>query len=329
MRVEGADLDLTGLDIFPGLINAHDHLQFALFPRLGDGPYANATEWARDIYHPEREPIRSHRAVPKRLRLIWGGLRNLIAGVTTVSHHDEYHSVFDANFPVRVVKHYGWAHSFQFAPNIRESFDRTPPGAPFLIHLGEGLDADAAEEVFRLHELGALTERTVLVHAVGLTGEGRELVRRSGASVIWCPRSNLFTLGRTLSRDVLESGVPVALGTDSPLTADGDLLDEIRFAGFFDNVAAAKILRLPGRAADWIAAPAFGCPPKLVVIGQQIRLIDPTIAGSLSPALRSCFHALHIEGRPPVLVRVDIPRLVEETKLYLNSIRLGGRRLLP
>jgi len=33
--VEGVELDLEGLQVLPGLINAHDHLEFALFPRLG------------------------------------------------------------------------------------------------------------------------------------------------------------------------------------------------------------------------------------------------------------------------------------------------------
>ncbi len=73
MKVDGADLDLTGVQILPGLINAHDHLlHFALFPRLGSGPYANATEWARDIYHPDRDPVRKHFLVPKHFRSIWG-----------------------------------------------------------------------------------------------------------------------------------------------------------------------------------------------------------------------------------------------------------------
>ncbi|HXP85555.1 MAG TPA: hypothetical protein VN841_12585 [Bryobacteraceae bacterium] len=195
---ECAELELSGLEILPGLTNAHDHLQFALFPRLGSGPYPNATAWARDIYHPEHEPVRSQLRVPKRLRLLWGGLRNLLCGVTTVGHHDPYDSVFDDDFPVEVVKHCGWAHSLEFSPDVRERSDATPPGAPFVIHLGEGTDDGAAQELFRLHELGTLDRRTVLVHAVGLSRAGWELVAQTGASVIWCPRSNLFTLGRTL-----------------------------------------------------------------------------------------------------------------------------------
>jgi hypothetical protein len=333
MIVEGVDLDLGGLQILPGLINAHDHLQFALFPRLGSGPYANATEWARDIYHPDRDPVRQHLLVPKHLRLIWGGLRNLAAGVTTVSHHDSHHPVFDEGFPVRVIKECGWAHSLAFTEDVRACFDATPSGAPFVIHLGEGTDASAAEEVFRLHDLGALDRRTVLVHAVGLTSAGWDLVRSAGASVIWCPGSNLFTLGTTLSSAALE-GIPVALGTDSSLTAEGDLLDELDHIGEIGRsktcpTAAARILRLPPRPDDWIAVSKFGEPPDLVVIGGRIHLISLGLALVLPPNLRQEFHPLKIRTRPPVLVRWNLPQLLEDTRRYLDSgsIRLAGREV--
>ncbi len=95
MLVEGVELNLEGLTVFPGHINAHDHLEFALFPRLGHGPYPNATAWSRDIYHPDQSPLAEHLRVPKQVRLLWGGLRNLIAGVTTVCHHNPYEAAFD------------------------------------------------------------------------------------------------------------------------------------------------------------------------------------------------------------------------------------------
>ncbi len=43
----GSSLDLSGFLLLPGLINAHDHLEFSLFPNIGDGPYQNAAQWAR------------------------------------------------------------------------------------------------------------------------------------------------------------------------------------------------------------------------------------------------------------------------------------------
>ena len=319
--------NLSGLQRMPGLINAHDHLHFSLFPRLGNGPYGNATEWARDIYHPDRDPVRRYLEIPKHLRLIWGGLRNLCAGVTTVCHHDEYHPVFDADFPVRVVKDFGWAHSLAFGGDVRARFEATPAGAPFVIHLGEGTDSCAEQEIFKLHEMGALDHRTVLVHAVGISAEGWDLVRAAGASVIWCPRSNLFTLGRTLGPP---ADVPVALGTDSSLTTEGDLLDEIAHAGAScDQVGegAARILRLPERPEDWIAVDRFGAPPKLVVIGGRVQLVDPKIAILLPAEQRREFYPLAIGERATVLVRWNIPQLLEDTRACLGSepILLAGR----
>jgi cytosine/adenosine deaminase-related metal-dependent hydrolase len=332
--VDGRNLDLSGLQILPGLINAHDHLDFALYPKLGSGPYANATEWAHDIYRPHEDPVRSHLRVPKELRLLWGGLRNLLAGVTTVSHHDPWHPIFKQGFPIRVVQEFGWAHSLEFTADVKAAFDATPPGAPFLIHLGEGTDESAAQEIFRLKQVGALTDCTVLIHAVGLLEEGWKLVREAGASVIWCPRSNIFTLGQTLKFGT--AGVPIALGTDSPITACGDLLDELRFVREkfeLDETClralvgsqAQRILRLAERPEDWIAATAFGSPPELVVIGGEIRLISPRLASGMST---SEFFPIHIEGRPRVLVRMDTRQLLERTKAFFDfPVCLGGRHV--
>jgi cytosine/adenosine deaminase-related metal-dependent hydrolase len=333
--VDGHNLDLSGLEILPGLINAHDHMDFALYPRLGSGPYANATEWAHDIYRPLEDPVRQHLRVPTELRLLCGGLRNLLAGVTTVSHHDPWHEVFEQDFPVRVMREFGWAHSLEFTADVKAAFDRTPADAPFLIHLGEGTDDSAWQEIFRLHELGALTDRTVLIHAVGLREEGWRLVREAGASVIWCPRSNCFTLGRTLQPGI--ANLPIALGTDSPITPRGDLLDELRFVrehfGMEESslralvgTQAEQILRLRKRSDDWIATPAFGYPPELVVIGGEIRLISPRLADGIT---NSMFFPLQIEGRPRVLVRVNTKELLRKTTGFLNSsaVYLGGRRV--
>jgi hypothetical protein len=270
--------------------------------------------------------------VPKALRLLWGGLRNLASGVTTVCHHNPYEAIFDDDFPVRVVESYGCAHSLAFQANLRECFDATPPGAPFFVHAGEGTDDDAAAEIFKLHDLGVLNEQTVLIHAVGFQDEGWQLIRKAGASIVWCPSSNLFTLGRTISTEVLASGVPIALGTDSPLTAEGDLLDELRVAlalgHGYSGCRTARYLGLPQRSDEWIAAPAFGEPPELVVIDDHIRLISLRLARRLPPHICHELFPLQIETRPLVLVRWNVPRMLDEAASYLGAdIRLSGRKV--
>ena len=111
--------------------------------------------------------------------------------------------------------------------------------------------------------------------------------------------------------------VAVALGTDSPITAEGDLLDEIAFANAPPSMVtdtARKILRIPHRPNDYVTS------QEVVIAGEVVRSSVP----------RDGLHLLHIEGRPPAYVRWNISGLVEQTQEALGSteIRLAGRRLL-
>ena len=346
-------LDLGGHLILPGLINAHDHLEFNLYPRLGSGPYRNAGAWARDVYRPDESPVAEQLRIPKSARLAWGGLKNLLSGVTTVCHHNlREPAVFDRNFPVRVVKQFGWAHSLEFSPDVVERFRATPAEWPFILHLGEGVDRGTRQEIFRLDELGALDHRTILVHAVGLNGKGQRLVKERRASLVWCPSSNLFLLGRTLNSNALRSGIPITLGSDSALTAEGDFLDEIRVArtvaglnstSIYDMVTAdaARILRLtggagsltPDRQADLIAlqddrhspcaALARATAPAVVMVNGKLKLISRKLAGRRPP---TSFNRLNVEGRGEFLVDANVTRLRQQAERTLGKeIRLAGR----
>lgn len=349
------ELDLTGHLLLPGLINAHDHLEFNLFPRIGNGPYPNASVWAKDIYHPEKSPIREHLMVPKPVRLIWGGIKNLLSGVTTVAHHNPYaRRVFTDRFPVRVMRRYGWAHSLDFSPDIAELWKRVPQHWPFIVHAAEGTDENARSEISRLKELGILAGRTLLVHAVAVEEQELETISQSGCSIVWCPTSNLFSLGRTLRQEMLRSGVPITLGTDSALTARGDMIDEIRSALEVSDLTPDEIYQMvttaPARAlrfsggqgricergtADFVAVADNGQTPAQAVAGLKPAMV--MIRGRIMLATHqlhtTCaglkgFHHIHLEGRGSWMIRADVPNFYAAASAAIGpEVRLAGRRV--
>ena len=353
-----SEISVEGCLILPGLVNSHDHLEFNLFPRLGRGPYPNFEKWADDIFHPETSPIREHLSIPKPVRLWWGGLKNLLCGVTTVCHHNAYEkSVFGADFPVHVVKRYGWAHSLRFGNNIREAFLSTPRRAPFVIHLAEGSDRRSADEIFELDHLGALDSRTVIVHGVGIKQRGHNLRRQRGAALVWCPTSNRFTLGTTLKAAAVGGQDRSSLGSDSALTAEGDLLDEIRAAQsegmdpkqIYSMVteSAADVLRLrngegtlqPGSNADLLVVKQKDLSPaetlintrldtiEIVMVSGRPQLVSATMAVRCPPDLVKGFEDIEVEGTS-CLVRAPVRQLLRDPLARLGAnVRLAGKRV--
>jgi len=82
-----------------------------------------------------------------------------------------------------------------------------------------------------LASLGAVSGRTMLAHCNYLTQEEVEIIKRSGASVIYCPRSSEF-FGHVdhPARRLMDLGVNIALGTDSLASnATLSVLDEVKF----------------------------------------------------------------------------------------------------
>src|SRR5262245_44419336 len=180
-ELPGADdsvIDLKGAFVFPGLINAHDHLELNHYgPLKCRDRYKNATAWIDDLRPALQNDarIRRNSAYPLRDRLFIGGLKNLLAGVTTVAHHNPVYKELKNSFPVRLVKAFRWAHSLalqgkpvgahgEAGGSVADECRSTPAGVPFIVHAAEGVDETAADEVTQLEMRDCLRPGTVLVH---------------------------------------------------------------------------------------------------------------------------------------------------------------------
>jgi cytosine/adenosine deaminase-related metal-dependent hydrolase len=92
--------------------------------------------------------------------------------------------------------------------------------------------------------MGCLAANTVLVHGVALSEADVARVIERGASVVWCPSSNLGMMAKTLHPRALFNAGRLALGTDSRLSGSRDLLDELRVAEAHSDLSASELLAL-------------------------------------------------------------------------------------
>jgi cytosine/adenosine deaminase-related metal-dependent hydrolase len=196
------------------------------------------------------------------------------------------------------------------------------------------------------------------VHGIGLDARGMSLLRARGAALVWCPTSNVFLFGRTHTRETIQALPRVALGSDSPLTAHGDLLDEVRFARVAVGIpaealyalvttSAAQVLRLKngegtlriGAFADLIGVRDAGLSPadtlattschdvELVIVAGQVQLASSDVLTRLPRSVTTGLRPLQIDGQVR-WVRAPLNRLFSETQRHLpGEIKLGGRRV--
>jgi cytosine/adenosine deaminase-related metal-dependent hydrolase len=200
-----------------------------------------------------------------------------------VCHHNPLHRGLRRQFPVRIVREFGFSHSLHIdGPAVRASYARTPARWPWIIHASEGVDAEAAGEIDALESLGCLGENTVLVHGVGIDEPRARRVLRHGGALVWCPSSNAFLFGRTADVRGFDQARRIALGTDSRLSGQGDLLDELRVARATGQLSPERLVRsVTVGAADVLRLPDAGRlnagnPADLIVIRR--RDADPFVS---------------------------------------------------
>jgi cytosine/adenosine deaminase-related metal-dependent hydrolase len=182
-----------------------------------------------------------------------------------------------------VLRQYGWAHSLHFSTDeeIVQSYRSTPKNIPWFIHLAEGTDEVAAGEYARLEALGCVRLNTVLVHCVGMTAEDADKFIHEVNGIVVCPSTNKYLLGKyPTNLDVLDKPTWVydfiILGSDSRLTADGDLLDEMRFTQ--QHVFDEPMLILPG---IWKMSAAY-CALRMTTV-DAADVLHIKDAGELKP----------------------------------------------
>lgn len=130
---------------------------------------------------------------------------------------------------------------------------------------------------------GRLRRGDLTVHGVQVDGADVELLKRTGCSLVLCPRSNAaLHVGKAPVAAYLEAGVPLALGTDSLASATSlSIWDEMAFArDWFQGALAPR---------DWLEMATMGGAGALGLQGRS---------GQLAAGCEASFQVVALESMP-------------------------------
>ena len=125
-----------------------------------------------------------------------------------------------------------------------------------------------------LYSLGVLGDNFVLVHGVHLSERDCRVIMDSSSRLIHCPESNMkLASGAARIQYLLEMGVKIGLGTDSPASNNNlDFFEEMRSASFLSKLSSGNPEALTARQSLYMATTQ----------GARILGLEDTI-GSLVP----------------------------------------------
>ena len=327
----------------PGLINSHDHLDFDLFPRLGNRTYGSYTEWGSYIHQADKENIANVLQIPRELRIRWGIYKNLLAGVTSVIHHGSY-----LDTPQDLISISQTAESLHsisgekgWRRKLLHPFRRQ---RQLVIHIGEGTTPACAKEISQLIRWNVFRRPLIGIHGIAMTEEQAAAFE----ALVWCPDSNFFLYGKTADIQQLRRRTKIVFGTDSTLTASWDIWQQLRLArelkvvddaALWDMVTAGParlwgldrcgeisedrtadlvVAAVPPGATGWNAV--FGVKPCdiLLVLHQgNIRLFDESLRDQLINLAwpQKDFYPIAIDGKIKY-IQGDLPGLMREIQTY-------------
>lgn len=235
------NIDLGGDSfVYPALINIHDHMRGNYLPRVGpkgDNFYLNWLPWDNDLKASATYAERANLSVEHMYFL--SAYKNLFSGVATVNDHfpHELNDPFIDRLPIRVIKEYALAHEcssydLKWGKGIEiEHAQAVKNNWPFITHLEEGFDPESQDGIGILERAKCLDEHDVFIHCIGFSDEDIRKTAAAGASISWCPASNLFMFNVTCKiRKMLQAGINVSIGTDSTHTGSENLLAEMKTA---------------------------------------------------------------------------------------------------
>lgn len=241
----------------PGLINAHEHLGWATKPPRKPGSkerYEHRHHWRKGSGGHTK--LSSGGSDNSGDAIAWAEVRMLMSGATSIAgsgHAPNLIRNLDRSghrggvpgslrydtFPLGDSSGKMSDTNCTSFSGIRKSSSITEDA--YIPHIAEGINKAARNEfncTSRSDQGGQplVTQKTGIIHGVGLLPVDIRKMAAVGASLIWSPRSNIDLYGNTATVPLfLQLGVTVALGTDWPISGSMNMSREIACADYLNQ----------------------------------------------------------------------------------------------
>ena len=244
--------------ISPALVNPHEHLGWGAAQPIphGDERYDHRHDWRRGKrgHNSLSSPGSDYSAAG----VLYGELRHLLGGAATIAGSTRGNSARglmrnldnpEATSGIDVEVNYSTFPLDDIDGTLLESSCNygTPDSTSvfssdiYLPHIAEGIDQEANNEYDCLSSSDSgvgdfIRDETSIIHGIGLTAADIAEVGAHAAQLVWSPRTNISLYGQTA--DVItydRFGVPIALGTDWPISGSKNMLRSLRCADYLNQ----------------------------------------------------------------------------------------------
>ncbi len=263
--------------IYPGLIDLHNHPEYAVYPLLPvRRAYRDRYEWRfyDDDYAKRITHLNTLLTQPAYFSLAaevgrYGEYMAVAGGTTTLQ---------GARVSQAYAKQECLARNIETSPvTMRPGFTRIDIGRDLeewrriaderargtvVVHLAEGVGPRMAAEFEAIKRSGLLGPELVVVHGIALTPQQFEEMAKAGAKLVWSPLSNFLLYGKTADiRAAHAAGVSISLAPDWAPSGSKSSLGELKVADlvnrhalgnlFTDRDLVAMVTSQPAAALGW------------------------------------------------------------------------------
>lgn len=267
----------TGGVIYPGLIDLHNHPEYAIYPLMPvSRAYKDRYEW-RWYDDPYNQRITFPQLVlanPDYFNLAmeigrYGEYKALAGGTTSLQGGRTNLPYSSAECLARNIENTALgprraASRVDIGRDAREWADllKARNEGLLVVHLAEGPSARMAGEYEAIKKSGLVGPELIAIHGVGLTEEQLKDLAAAGGKLVWSPLSNFLLYGKTADVAAAKrAGLVISIAPDWAPSGSKSSLGELKVADlvnrhqlnglFTDRELAEMVTRKPALALGW------------------------------------------------------------------------------